>query len=203
MVYPITAHCMEHPARRGRRLRRRGHDHPGPDRLRDDARRRERAALGPASGRGGERGFRRWIGVLAHGERRQQPAVALDDDGRRAIRRRLPAHELERVDSALAFSRERARGRRSDADLLDGARLDARPGQLPHGRRSGAVGGRPKRRVARGERLFVGDASLVPRTLSVNPSLTIMALATRLAEHLDADPEGYLGSKTAGAAAAA
>ena len=52
-------------------------------------------------------------------------------------------------------------------------------------------------------RLFVGDASLVPRTLSVNPSLTIMALATRLAEHLDSDPEGYLGSKTAGAAAAA
>jgi choline dehydrogenase-like flavoprotein len=33
--------------------------------------------------------------------------------------------------------------------------------------------------------LFVGDASLIPRTLSVNPSLTIMALATRLADHLD------------------
>ena len=33
--------------------------------------------------------------------------------------------------------------------------------------------------------LFVGDASLVPRTLSVNPSLTVMALATRLAEHLE------------------
>ena len=35
------------------------------------------------------------------------------------------------------------------------------------------------------EGLFVGDASLVPRTLSVNPSLTVMALATRLAEHLE------------------
>ena len=34
--------------------------------------------------------------------------------------------------------------------------------------------------------------SLVPRTLSVNPSLTIMALADRLAGHLDADPYGYL-----------
>jgi choline dehydrogenase-like flavoprotein len=40
----------------------------------------------------------------------------------------------------------------------------------------------------------VGDGSLVPRTLSVNPSLTIMALATRLADHLDADPNGYFGS---------
>ena len=29
------------------------------------------------------------------------------------------------------------------------------------------------------KRLYVGDGSLVPRTLSVNPSLTIMALADR------------------------
>src|SRR5207253_2288602 len=36
------------------------------------------------------------------------------------------------------------------------------------------------------KRLFVGDASLIPRTLSVNPSLTIMALATRLADHVAA-----------------
>jgi choline dehydrogenase-like flavoprotein len=41
-------------------------------------------------------------------------------------------------------------------------------------------------------RLFVGDSSLIPRTLSVNPSLTIMALATRLAEHLHANERGYL-----------
>jgi choline dehydrogenase-like flavoprotein len=42
------------------------------------------------------------------------------------------------------------------------------------------------------KRLYVGDGSLVPRTLSVNPSLAIMALASRLAEHLHADPHGYL-----------
>lgn len=39
-------------------------------------------------------------------------------------------------------------------------------------------------------RLFVGDSSVIPRTLSANPSYTIMALASRLAEHLDADPRG-------------
>ena len=44
------------------------------------------------------------------------------------------------------------------------------------------------------KRLFVGDGSLIPRTLSVNPSLTIMALATRLADHLHADPTGYLAA---------
>ena len=53
------------------------------------------------------------------------------------------------------------------------------------------------------KRLFVGDASLVPRTLSVNPSLTIMALATRVAEHLDADPNGYLSARAAVTTAAA
>lgn len=53
------------------------------------------------------------------------------------------------------------------------------------------------------KRLFVGDGSLVPRTLSVNPSLTIMALATRLAEHLDADPSGYLDARAASVGVAA
>lgn len=33
----------------------------------------------------------------------------------------------------------------------------------------------------------------------MNPSLTIMALATRLAAYLDADPDGYLGPRAAAA----
>ncbi len=50
------------------------------------------------------------------------------------------------------------------------------------------------------KRLFVGDGSIIPTTISVNPSLTIMAFAHRLAEHLDADPGGYLSSQRAAAA---
>ncbi|HXR13868.1 MAG TPA: GMC oxidoreductase, partial [Solirubrobacteraceae bacterium] len=49
-------------------------------------------------------------------------------------------------------------------------------------------------------RLFVGDGSVIPRTVSANPSLTIMALATRLADHLHADAAGYLASLQAAAA---
>ncbi len=69
------------------------------------------------------------------------------------------------------------------------------------------MGSDPERSVvdANGEshdvkRLFVGDGSVVPRTLSVNPSLTFMALASRLAQHLDSDPNGYLGAPRAAAA---
>jgi choline dehydrogenase-like flavoprotein len=43
-------------------------------------------------------------------------------------------------------------------------------------------------------RLFVGDGSTIPRTVSANPSLTIMALALRLADHLHEDPNAYLSS---------
>ena len=41
-------------------------------------------------------------------------------------------------------------------------------------------------------RLYVGDSSAHPRTLSVNPSLTIMALAARLADYLDSGAGGQL-----------
>jgi hypothetical protein len=42
---------------------------------------------------------------------------------------------------------------------------------------------------------FVGDASQCTWTLSANPSLTIMALADRLAQHLDEDPNNYLSTR--------
>jgi GMC oxidoreductase len=61
------------------------------------------------------------------------------------------------------------------------------------------MGSEPARSVvdAHGEihgvkRLFLGDGSVVSRTVSSNPSPTIMALATRLADHLHVDAAGYL-----------
>ncbi len=51
-------------------------------------------------------------------------------------------------------------------------------------------------------RLFVGDSSVIPRTLSVNPSLTIMALASRLAAYIDNDARGYISSASVAGAAA-
>ena len=50
-------------------------------------------------------------------------------------------------------------------------------------------------------RLFVGDSSVIPRTPGVNPSLTIMALATRLADYLHAGEHGYFSGATRAIAA--
>lgn len=66
------------------------------------------------------------------------------------------------------------------------------------------MGSDPARSVAnsRGEshdvrRLFVGGSSVLPRVLSVNPSLTIMALATRPADYLGHGEHGYFRRATA------
>jgi choline dehydrogenase-like flavoprotein len=50
-------------------------------------------------------------------------------------------------------------------------------------------------------RLFVGDGSVIPRTPAVNPSLTIMSLATRLSDYLHAGEHGYFSSATRAIAA--
>ena len=67
-------------------------------------------------------------------------------------------------------------------DSLGTARADARPA---HGVVDGDLG------LHGIEGVYVSDASAVPSSLGVNPQVTIMALATRLAYHLldQAPPE--------------
>ncbi len=191
MVYPITAHCMEHQ-----------HDEDGgfvieattiqdpisfATTLCDES--------GPLWGprlTEALRGFRRWVGVLAMVNDDNNAAVVVDENGGERFEIDFRPNELERIDSARRFSR----------DVLEaaGATQIAWSGLAStHVQGTCRMGDDPARSVVDRnceshdvKRLFVGDGSLVPRTLSVNPSLTIMALATRLADHLDRDPNGYL-----------
>jgi choline dehydrogenase-like flavoprotein len=147
--------------------------------------------------------FRHWVGLLALVNDENGSRVVVDESGGERFDVDFQPVELERIESALRFSRE----------VLEaaGARQVCWTGiSSTHVQGSCRMGDDPARSVVdrNGEshdvkRLFVGDGSLVPRTMSVNPSLTIMALATRLAEHLDADPSSYLDSKPAGMSAAA
>jgi len=126
--------------------------------------------------------YRNYVGVLAMVSDENNATV--DDGDRFAVA--FNEREQRRLDDALAFSR--------DVLLAAGAKRILWSGLAStHWQGSARMGDDPAASVVdrNGEchevkRLFVGDGSLVPRTLSVNPSLTIMALATRLADHLAA-----------------
>jgi choline dehydrogenase-like flavoprotein len=148
------------------------------------------------------RRFRYWIGFLAMANDDNNSAVGVGEDGMERIEVDFQPAEQERMAGALRFSREVLEAAGATQICWTGI-------VSTHVQGSCRMGDDPARSVVdrNGEshdvkRLFVGDGSLVPRTLSVNPSLTIMALATRLAEHLDADPNGYLGRRGAVTAAA-
>jgi choline dehydrogenase-like flavoprotein len=192
MVYPITAHCVKHQ-----------HDEDGGFVIEATTIQDPISFATTLSDESGPlwglrlveavRTFRYWIGFLAMANDDNNSAVSVGDDGLERLDVDLRPAEQERIDAGLRFSR----------DVLDaaGAKQICWTGLVStHVQGSCRMGDDPARSVVdrNGEshdvkRLFVGDASLVPRTLSVNPSLTIMALATRLAQHLDADPNGYLG----------
>ncbi len=139
------------------------------------------------------RGFRRWIGLLVDGERRQQRQRAARRERRGVVRGRVhDERERERMDGALDFTREVLRAAGASSVRWTGL-------ITTHVQGTCRMGSDPERSVVDADgqswdvkRLYVGDGSLVPRTLSVNPSLTIMALASRLADHLHDDPHGYL-----------
>jgi choline dehydrogenase-like flavoprotein len=191
MVYPITAHAMGHQ-----------HDEDGgfvieaatiqdpigfATTLQDEA--------GPLWGQAlvdALRGFRHWIGLLAMVNDENNGSVELGEDGAESYEASFNERERGRIDSALDFAR----------DVLTEAgatRVNWTGLITTHVQGTCRMGSDPERSVVDADaqswdvkRLYVGDGSLVPHTLSVNPSLTIMALADRLAEHLHADPHGYL-----------
>jgi choline dehydrogenase-like flavoprotein len=190
MVYPITAHCMDfqHDDRGGFVIEATTIQDPiaFATTLCDEN--------GPLWGERlveAARGFRHWVGLLALANDDNASAVTVED-GMEQFDLELTESDRTRIDGAFDFSRR--------ALEAAGAKRVCWTGLVStHVQGSCRMGDDPARSAVdrNGEShdvrgLFVGDGSLVPRTLSVNPSLTIMALATRLAEHLDTDPDGHL-----------
>jgi choline dehydrogenase-like flavoprotein len=130
------------------------------------------------------RPYRRYGGVLAMVNDENNASVGLDAQGAERIEVNLNAREQQRIDAALRFSRDvlRAAGAREvywtgliSTHTQGGCRMGDDPARSVVDRHGQCHGVKD---------LFVADASLIPCTVSVNPSLTVMALATRLAEHL-------------------
>ena len=193
MVYPITAHCMDHQLDEDGGFVIEATTIQDPISFATTLCDEEGPLWGPRLVEA-VRAFRHWSGVLAMVNDENNAAVIVDGDGRERFEVHFQPTELERIGAAFRFSR----------DVLEaaGATKVCWTGLTSTHVQGGCrMGDDPARSVVdrNGEshdvkRLFVGDASLVPRTLSVNPSLTVMALATRLAEHLESDQSGYLGS---------
>ncbi|MBV9467283.1 MAG: GMC family oxidoreductase [Solirubrobacterales bacterium] len=138
------------------------------------------------------RRYRHWVGLLNMSNDENNGGVALDEDGNEHFTSDFQPVELERIKAAFEFSRRVLEAAGATRVLWSGL-------ATTHMQGSCRMGADPATSVLdnHGEshevkRLYVGDSSVFPRTLSVNPSLTIMALASRLAEHLDANASGYL-----------
>jgi choline dehydrogenase-like flavoprotein len=183
MTYPISSHCMSFQ-----------HDEDGgfvieastiqdpisfATTLRDEQGPMWGPRLTEAVGK-----FRRWNGVLAMINDENNGAVAIDENGMERFDVAFNERELGRIDAAFEFSRNVLEAAGATQVCWTGL-------ASTHVQGSCRMGDDPQRsavdrngQVHGVEGLYVGDGSLIPRTLSVNPSLTIMALATRLAEHL-------------------
>jgi choline dehydrogenase-like flavoprotein len=146
------------------------------------------------------RDYRRWVGLLNMANDDNNASVLLEPDGGERFVCDFRPQELQRIQNALHFSRrvlEAAGARRILWSSLATTHMQGSC-RMGSDRSNSVVDNRCQSHEVK--RLYIGDSSLIPRTLSVNPSLTIMALATRLAEHLDANASGYLRGRAALAA---
>jgi choline dehydrogenase-like flavoprotein len=183
MVYPISAHCMDFQ-----------HDEDGGFVLEATTIQDPISFATTISDVNGPlwgprlveavRGFRHWVGILAMVNDENNASVVVDDEGGERFDIAFNDAEWERLERSFEFC--------TQVLEASGARQVCWTGLAStHVQGSARMGDDPERSAVdrNGEshevkRLFVGDGSLVPRTMSVNPSLTIMALATRLADHL-------------------
>jgi choline dehydrogenase-like flavoprotein len=143
------------------------------------------------------RRYRHWNGILVLANDENNGRVVVGEDGTESFEAHFDPVELDRMARGIDF------GKRV-MEAAGATRVAWTGPASTHVQGTCRMGSDPSRSVVDehceshdAKRLFVGDSSLFAKTLSVNPSLTIMALADRLAQHLDADPNQYLRSRAA------
>ncbi len=147
------------------------------------------------------RNYRYYTGVLTMVSDENNGTVWVDEHGNDRYSFDFNEREQKRIDDSLQFA--------TDVLKEAGAKRVYHTGVLStHVQGSCRMGSDPQRSVVNAHaeshdvrRLFIGDSSVVPQTLSVNPSLTIMALASRLAEYLDSGEHGYFRTSAVAATA--
>jgi choline dehydrogenase-like flavoprotein len=146
------------------------------------------------------REYRNWNGILVLANDENNGRVVVGEDGSESFEAHFDPVELERMQSGIDFGRRVMEAAGAKQVAWTGPASTHVQGTCPMGSDTARSVVDSHGESHDAKRLFVGDASLFPRTLSVNPSMTIMALADRLAEYLDEDANGYLERSAAGAA---
>jgi choline dehydrogenase-like flavoprotein len=136
--------------------------------------------------------YRRWIGLLNMSNDDNNASITLDENGHELFLSDFQRHELERINRAREFSTRVLEAAGATQILWSGLATTHMQGSCRMGADPGTSVVDTHGQSHEVKRLYVGDSSLHPRTLSVNPSLTIMALASRLADYLDSGAGGQL-----------
>ncbi|MBV9364005.1 MAG: GMC family oxidoreductase [Solirubrobacterales bacterium] len=136
--------------------------------------------------------YRRWVGLLNMSNDDNHASVSLDDSGQEVFLADFQPNEIDRINAAREFSTKVLKAAGATQILWSGLATTHMQGSCRMGADPATSVVDPHCQSHEVKRLYVGDSSLHPRTLSVNPSLTIMALATRLADHLDRGAGGQL-----------
>jgi choline dehydrogenase-like flavoprotein len=138
--------------------------------------------------------FRRWVGLLNMSNDDNHASVSLDENGSEVFLSDFQPVELDRINAAREFSTKVLEAAGASQILWSGLATTHMQGSCRIGADPATSAVDTNCQSHEVKRLYVGDSSLHSRTLSVNPSLTIMALATRLAEHLDSGAGGQLAA---------
>ncbi|MGN6871751.1 MAG: GMC family oxidoreductase N-terminal domain-containing protein [Solirubrobacteraceae bacterium] len=138
--------------------------------------------------------YRRWVGLLNMSNDDNNASVSLDENGNEVFASDFQPVELGRINAAREFSTRVLEAAGASRILWSGLATTHMQGSCRMGADPGTSVVDANCQSHEVKRLYVGDSSLHARTLSVNPSLTIMALATRLAEHLDQGAGGQLAA---------
>jgi choline dehydrogenase-like flavoprotein len=185
-VYPITGHCLD---RQGEFVL------EGPT-IQDPVSFAESLTDGGGGPLWGRRlaeaaaEYRHWAGMLVMANDENTGVLELDLRGEPVIAKQFSAAERARLDAAREFAVRALRAAGARDVLWTGLSTSHVPGSVPMGSdpRRSAVDANGRSHDVAG--LYVGDGSLIPASLSVNPSLTIMAFAAMVADRLGKELAG-------------
>ena len=136
--------------------------------------------------------YRNWIGLLCLSNDDNNGRIEVDADGNEMYWCDFQPNEIARQQAAFEFSKQVLEAAGASQVLWSSFASTHVQGSCRMGSDSSNSVVDSNGQSHDVNRLYVGDSCVFPRTLSVNPSMTIMSMAARLADHLDANESGYL-----------